>query len=390
MVAITPFTIEVPDEVRRDLRERLGRTRWPDELPDVGWDYGTPRSVLERLCGHWSDGFDWDAFTERANAFAQFVTTIDGQRIHFLHARSPEPTARPLLLSHGWPGSVAEFFEVLGPLCDPAGHGGSPEDAFHVVAPSLPGYCFSGPTTERGWNAARIAGAFAELMGALGYERFFAQGGDWGSLVTMNLAALFPERVAAVHVNILAAGPPDGVPDPMNGLTARELEGLAASAHFEQNETGYQQIQATKPQTLAYGLTDSPAGLAGWIVEKFQTWSDCDGDVERSFTLDRLLDNISIYWITGTINSSMRLYYETIGPGRFTGPPSVAVPLGHARFPAEIYQTPRSWVEAAYPTLEHWSEMPRGGHFAAMEVPDLFVDELRDFFRGRPVAAGTP
>jgi microsomal epoxide hydrolase len=383
MAAIEPFSVDVPDEVVADLRLRLSRTRWPDQLADAGWDYGTELGFLRRLCRHWAEGFDWDAFAGRANASPQFVTTIDGQRVHFLHATSPEPGARPLLITHGWPGSVAEFFDVIGPLSDPVRHGGRAEDAFHVVAPSLPGYGFSGPTAERGWDGNRVARAFAELMSVLGYQSFFAQGGDWGSLVTMSVTGQFPDRVVAAHVNLLASGPPEGEEDPTAGLSDRELAALAANAHFQQHETGYQQIQATKPQTLAYGLSDSPAGLAGWIVEKFRTWSDCGGDVEKSFTLDRLLENISIYWITGTINSSTRLYYETIGPDRFTPPPPVTVPLGHARYPAEIYQTPRRWLEAAYPTLEHWAEMPRGGHFAAMEVPDLFVDDLRDFFRGR-------
>jgi pimeloyl-ACP methyl ester carboxylesterase len=389
MPAIEPFSVDVPDDVISDLRGRLGRTRWPDQLPDAGWDYGTERSFLERLCRHWADGFDWDAFTGRANAFPQFVTTVEGQRIHFVHARSPEPMARPLLLLHGWPGSVAEFFDVIGPLSDPVCHGGTAAHAFHVIAPSLPGFGFSGPTTERGWDAPRIARVFARLMGDLGYDRFFAQGGDWGSLITLSLARQFPDRVAAAHVNLLITPPPEGVADPMDGLTEEEAAGVAAMAAYQQRETGYVKIQSTKPQTLGYGLSDSPAGVAGWIVEKFRTWSDCGGDVESLFGLDRLLDNISIYWLTGTINSSIRIYYETLGPDRSTPWSPVTVPLGNARFPAEPYRAPRPWVEAAYPTLVHWSELPRGGHFAAMEVPDLFTDEVRTFFQGRPLTTNT-
>jgi pimeloyl-ACP methyl ester carboxylesterase len=376
---IQPFLVQVDAATVADVQERLARTRWPDELDGTDWAYGTDRSFLQDLCRYWRESFDWDRFEKRCNAWPQFTTTIDGQQIHFLHARSPEPNARPLLLTHGWPGSVAEFFDVLGPLCDPARYGGDPNDAFHVVAPSLPGFGFSGPTTEPGWDAHRVARAFADLMGDLGYERFYAQGGDWGSLITMSLAGQFPERVAAAHVNLLVCGPPKGG-DPTEGLTEAELAGVAATAHFGKHESGYQAIQGTKPQTLAYALMDSPAGLAGWIVEKFRTWSDCGGDVLSSFTFDRLLENISIYWITGTINSSMRLYYEAIGPGRATPAVPLRIPLGYAAFPAEIYRTPRRWAEAAFPTLVHWGDMARGGHFAAMEEPELFVGDVRAFF----------
>ena len=307
--------MKVSDADIADLRERLSRTRWPDQLADAEWDYGTERSYLEQLCEHWRAAFDMRAFEQRCNAFPQFLTTVDGQRIHFVHVRSPEPEARPLLLTHGWPGSVAEFWDVIGPLSDPVSHGGDPAQAFHVVVPSLPGYGFSGPTNERGWDCGRIAGAFSVLMDRLGYDRFFAQGGDWGSLITLALGANFSDRVAAVHVNLLAVQPPsDG--DAMAGLTDAELAGLAAGQHFIRHESGYQAIQSTKPQTLAYALTDSPAGLAGWIVEKFRTWSDCHGELERTIPRDRLLDNITIYWLTGTINSSMRLYYETLREGR--------------------------------------------------------------------------
>ncbi|HXY91628.1 MAG TPA: epoxide hydrolase [Acidimicrobiia bacterium] len=377
------FSVTVDDAVVDDLRTRLARTRWPDQIPGVGWDYGTDRAYLQELCEYWRDQFDWRAFEARCNAYPQVVTTIDGQRIHCVHARSPEPTARPLIVSHGWPGSVAEFFEIIGPLVDPASYGGDPADAFHVVVPSLPGYGFSGPTHERGWHGVRVAQAFGALMAGLGYERYYAQGGDWGSLVTTALGALFPEQVAAVHVNLLIATAPEGR-DPTDGLTEADQARLADMQHFVAQETGYQAIQSTKPQTLAYGLTDSPAGLAGWIVEKFRTWSDCDGDVERSFTKDRLLDNISIYWITGTINSSTRMYYETIGGGGFASVPPVTVPFGHTVFRGEIYNAPRAWVEDRY-DIVYWNAAERGGHFAAMEVPDLFVDEVRRCFRRTPL-----
>jgi len=377
--AIQPYRVAVSDAEIADLRMRLERMRWPDQLPDAAWDYGTERGYLQQLCDYWRTEFDWRAFEARFNRFSHYVADADGQRLHFYHVRSPEPAARPLILSHGWPGSVAEFLDVLGPLSDPAAHGGNPADAFHVVAPSLPGFGFSGPTGRRGYRARDIAAAFDGLMQALGYGRYFAQGGDWGTLITTLLAATYPERVAAIHLNLLPGTPPDPA-NPTEGLNAEELEGLERARHFAAYETGYQAIQGTKPQSLAYGLTDSPAGLAGWIVEKFRGWSDCAGDVEATFGRDRLLDNISVYWLTGTINSSMRLYYEEAGPGRRQPLPDVHVPTGHAVFPAEIIQTPLRWAEARF-NIARWQDMPRGGHFAAMEVPDLFVEEVRAFFR---------
>jgi pimeloyl-ACP methyl ester carboxylesterase len=382
MLDLEPFTVQVTEEEIASLRDRLAATRWPDQLPGAGWDYGTERAALQELCAYWAQDFDWSQFLSRANRHPQWMATLDNQRIHFIHARSTEPQARPLIITHGWPGSVAEFYEVVGPLADPVAHGGRAEDAFHVVCPSLPGYGFSGPTTERGWTAHRVADAFIGLMAGLGYERFFAQGGDWGSLVTNSMAARYPERIAAFHLNLVNAGPPSGSDDPMVGVTEREQAALASMQDFFAHETGYQSIQSTKPQTLAYALTDSPAGLAGWILEKFQRWSDCGGDPRRSYSFDRLLDNISVYWLTGTINSSMRLYYETIGPGRGQRLPRSTVPMGHTVFPGEIYSAPRAWVEAAF-NLVYWSEQPAGGHFAAMEVPGPFVEEIRACFQGR-------
>lgn len=374
---IEPFEVAVSEEAIQDLRRRLGETRWPDQLPDAGWEYGADREYLRELCAYWRETFSWDGFEGRLNAFDQYTTEIGGQRVHFYHVRSPEPDARPLLLSHGWPGSVAEFLDVLGPLADPGGHGGDPADAFHVVAPSLPGYGFSGPTAERGYDVARIAETFAALMDRLGYDGYVAQGGDWGALVSAILAERYPDRVDALHTNMIMARPPD-VEDPTAMLDEAELADLEATRAFRETETGYYELQATKPQTAAYGLTDSPAGLAGWIVEKFHGWSDCEADPEESFERDRLLDNLSVYWLTRTINASMRLYYET-DPGALV-PERVDVPTGHARYPAEISKPPRSWAEAVYDVV-HWSEMSEGGHFAAMEVPELFVDDLRTFVR---------
>ncbi|MFB6170934.1 MAG: epoxide hydrolase family protein [Haloarculaceae archaeon] len=374
--AVEPFEVEVADSEVADLRRRLADARWPDQLPGAGWAYGTDRDYLQELCGYWRESFDWTAFEARCNAFDQYRTEVDGQSLHFYHVRSPEPDATPLLLSHGWPGSVAEFLDVLGPLSDPAAHGGDPGDAFHVVAPSLPGYGFSGPTTEQGVDVPAIADAFAALMDQLGYDSYVAQGGDWGAMVTARLGADYPDRVDAIHLNMLPAAPPD-VEDPTAMLDAAERADLAATKEFRETETAYFEMQATKPQTAAYGLTDSPVGLAGWIVEKFHGWSSAVDSPEERFDRDRLLDNLSIYWLTGTINASMRLYYET--DRRAALPDAVPVPTGHARYPAEISRTPRTWAEEVY-DLVYWVEMPEGGHFAAMEVPELFVEDVRTFF----------
>jgi microsomal epoxide hydrolase len=373
-----PFRVEVADEVLDDLRDRLRRTRWPNALEGTGWDTGTDLVYLQELVAHWVDRFDWRAQEARLNAFPQVATTVDGQRVHMVHARSPEPDATPLLLVHGWPGSIVEFLDVLGPLTDPAAHGGDPADAFHVVAPSLPGYTFSGPTHEVGWNPRRIAAAFAGIMDDLGYQRFGAQGGDWGSVVTANVADLVPDRVVGLHLNFVVARRPDGDVTP---LSAQDEAGLARMAEFRRSGAGYQEIQGTKPQTLGYGLEDSPAGLAGWIVEKFRAWTDCDGEVERAFTKDQLLTNITAYWVTATATSSTRLYWETRRAGRSALPSGrIEVPTGIANFAGEITRSPRSWVEAAY-DVRWWSDIPRGGHFAAMQVPALFVDEVQSFFR---------
>ena len=373
---IRPFGVDVPDDALEDLRDRISRTRLPNQVDGIGWEQGTELGYLEELLAYWRDGFDWRATEARLNAFEHGVTEVDGQPIHFVHARSQEPDALPLLLTHGWPGSVIEFLDVLGPLSDPRAHGGDARDAFHVVAPSLPGYGFSGPTRERGWTTRRMAGAFAEIMGTLGYTRFGAQGGDWGSLVSANLADLVPDRVAGLHLNFVVVPKGDDVPP----LTEQEERDLAQLLEWRLDGAGYQEIQGTRAQTLGYALEDSPAGLAAWIVEKFRSWSDCDGDVERSFTKDQLLANITLYWVTRTATSSTRLYWETRHTGRSSLPQSyVAVPTGIARYPAEITRTPRAWVERRY-NVTHWVEQPRGGHFAAMEVPDLFVDDLRTFF----------
>jgi microsomal epoxide hydrolase len=375
---VTPFTVAVPEATLTDLQERLARTRLPEQIPGAGWDYGSELGYVRDLVAYWRDAYDWRAQEARINAFDQFLTTIDGQRVHFVHQRSPEPDALPLLITHGWPGSVVEFLDVIGPLTDPRAHGGDPADAFHVVAPSIPGYAFSGPTTERGWSPRRVAGAWATLMAGLGYDRYGAQGGDWGSIITTQLALVDPAHLAGIHLNmVVAGGPPGGDP---GELTEAEQQGLADMARYFETDSGYMQIQATKPQTLGYGLEDSPAGLAAWIVEKFRSWSDCGGDVESAFTRDQLLTNIMCYWCTGTAHSSARLYYENrVGDGWVAGQ-RVEVPTGAAIYPREIIRPPRRWAEASY-NITHWREQPRGGHFAAMEQPGLYVEDVRDFFR---------
>ena len=385
-MAISPFRIEVSDDVISDLRERLQRTRWPDQIPSTGWDYGTDMAYLKELVAYWLDGFDWRKQEAVLNELPQFKTQVDGVDLHFIHVRGKGRNPAPLLISHGWPGSFFEMHKVIGPLSDPRAHGGDAADAFDVVVPSLPGYGFSGPTRERGVGPARIAGLLQQLLTeTLGYSRFGAQGGDWGSIITTSLARMFPESMLGIHINMLSGRLPQQAPQ-----TDEEKALAERGATFIQEETGYQRIQGTKPQTLAYGLNDSPVGLAAWIVEKWRTWSDCGGDIERRFTKDEILTNVMIYWVTGTINSSMRLYYESghasTGPGQATTRPATPagarseVPTAVADFPGEIYRASRRQAESSY-NIVQWTTMPRGGHFAAMEEPELLVEDIRRFFR---------
>ncbi|WP_131744830.1 epoxide hydrolase family protein [Frankia sp. Cppng1_Ct_nod] len=378
---IIPFTVTVSDDVIEDLRDRLSRTRWPDQLPETGWDYGTDRGYLHQLCEYWRTKFDFRAFEKRLNTYPQFLTTIDALRVHFYHVRSPEPDAMPLILTHGWPGSCVEYLSAIGPLSDPVAHGGDAADAFHVVVPSLPGFAFSGHTTVRGVHGRAIAPAFAALMARLGYSRYLVQGGDIGAQISALLGEIDPEHVAAVHLNLLPLGPPPNPMNPFEGLSGEDLEVAQKTFGFLEHDTGYWRIQATRPQTVSYGLNDSPAGLAGWIVEKFRAWTDCGGDIESAFTKDELLTNITLYWITQTINSSARYYYENTGPGRMVDPPKVEVPTGYAMFPGEHYKMPLAWAKDNF-NLVHSVNMAKGGHFAAMQVPELFVEEVRGFFRG--------
>ena len=377
-VALEPFRIEIPESALDDLHERLVRTRLPEQIPDAGWDYGMELGYLTELLAYWRDEYDWRRAEARLNAFDHFLTEIDSTRVHFLHARSPEPDALPLIVTHGWPGSIVEFLDIIGPLSDPRAHGGDPQDAFHVVCPSIPGYAFSGPTHERGWNSGRVANAFVELMAGLGYSRYGAQGGDWGGMISTQIGLADPEHVAGVHLNLAIAFPPADLD--MSTLSEAERDSLASLDHYQRDENGYARIQGTRPQTIGYALDDSPAGLAAWIVEKFRAWTDCGGHVERCLTKDVMLDNIMLYWLTGTAHSAGRLYYEIEHGGRAAPNERVEVPVGVAAFPKEVLRFPRSWAELRY-NVVRWTDMPRGGHFAALEQPELLVDDVRSFFR---------
>ena len=375
-----PFTIAIPEATLRDVRNRLDQVRWPTgEIPDSDWDYGANMVYIKQLVEYWRTEYDWRAQERQMNQWPHFMATIDGQRIHFLHIKGKGPKPLPLIVSHGWPGSFYEFMDAIGPLSDPAAHGGDPADAFDLVVPSLPGYGFSAPTQERQVNTSRIADWFATLMtDALGYTQYGAQGGDWGSLVTSRLGFAYPQNLVGIHLNMVGVAPH---PANRQDLSAAEQAWIQEMGVWQRDETGYQGIQGTKPQTLAFGLNDSPVGLCAWIVEKFRTWSDCDGDPERSYSKDQLLTNVMIYWLTQTIHSSTRLYYEERHhPWRLGKEGKISVPTGFAAFPRELARPPREWAERAY-NVTHWTEMPAGGHFAAMEKPALLVEDIRTFFR---------
>ena len=378
---IKTMNLSVEDSVLEDLKERLDATRWPDSVDGSMWEYGANLDFVKNLCEYWKNDFDWRSQEELLNQWDHYQTEIDGENIHFIRADSKVKDALPLVLTHGWPGSVFEFYKVIEPLRDPVSFGGSEEDAFHVICPSLPGYGFSGPTRSAGWDVERVAKAWITLVDRLGFERYGAQGGDWGALVTTLLGLLDPSRLAGIHVNMVVSRPPKDLANPKVNLSESELADLAAARHFQDAETGYQKIQGTKPQTLAYGLMDSPAGLAAWIGEKFRTWSDCGGDPLKSFSRDELLTNMTIYWVTKTINSSTRLYYESQKSGSWGAPEMrVEVPTGCALFPSELFRPPRSWADRSY-NIVQWTEMPSGGHFAALEEPELLVEDIRSLYR---------
>jgi pimeloyl-ACP methyl ester carboxylesterase len=378
---ISPYPIDVPEAALADLRDRLARTRWPDRETVDDWSQGIPLDYVKELCGYWAERYDWRRCEAALNAWGTSRTRLDGGGpealgIHFLHVRSPNEDALPLVLTHGWPGSVVEFSKVIGPLTDPAAHGGDPADAFHVVCPTLPGYGFSDKPTRTGWGLTRVASAWSQLMAALDYGRYGAQGGDWGAAVTMAIGAQDTEHCAGVHLN-MAIAPPTA--DDMADLSPTEQAALDAMAHYDRWESGYMKEQSTRPQTLGYGLADSPAGQAAWIVEKFWAWTDCDGHPENVLTRDELLDNVMLYWLTDAGASSARLYWEAVTTmGRLE---PIGVPSGISVFPKEIFRVSRRWAERRFTDLRFFSEPEKGGHFAAFEQPDRFVADVRSFFR---------
>ena len=378
---IRPFEIHVSDEVLDDLNRRISATRWPDELPGTGWDYGSNLSYIKELAEYWRSDFDWRAQERLINSFQHFKADVDSLGIHFIHERGKGPDPMPLVITHGWPGSFFEMYKIIPLLTDPASHGGDPDDSFDVVAPSLPGFGFSDHAQEQGMEVGRTAALWEELMTqGLGYSRFAAHGGDIGAGVTSRLGHGHADSMIGIHLTSVTR------PTPYLGPGARELSEdektlIREREEWQRTEGGYAHIQGTKPQTLAYGLNDSPAGLAAWIVEKYRTWSDCDGDVERRFTKDELLTTVTIYWVTESISSSTRMYKEnqrydwTMDRGE-----RIEVPTGVAAFPAEISRPPREWAERSY-NLRRWTNMPSGGHFAALEEPQLLAEEIRAFFR---------
>jgi pimeloyl-ACP methyl ester carboxylesterase len=373
MTTVEPFRIAVPDDVLTDLRRRLAETRWPEAECVDDWSQGIPLSYTRELAAYWGTDYDWRAREAALNRFDQFTTEIDALPIHFVHQRSQHPDALPLVITHGWPGSIVEFQKVIAPLTDPTSYGGKAEDAFHVVCPSLPGYGFSGKPTATGWNTDRIARAWDTLMVRLGYDRYGAQGGDWGAAVTTDIVRNVGNCVG-IHTNFPIGRPPAAA---MENPTDEDKIAFAALKQYRDVDSGYFKQQATRPQTLGYGLVDSPVAQLAWIVEKFWSWTDCDGHPENALSRDELLDNVMLYWATATGASSARLYWESraaFGPGG-----RVELPTGVASFPKELSRPPRAWCEANY-NITRWTTMPRGGHFAAFEQPELWVDDVRAFF----------
>jgi microsomal epoxide hydrolase len=377
---VTPFSLRVGDDVLADLNIRLTRVRWPDEVPDNHWKYGTDLPYLKALVEYWRDGYDWRKHEARLNTFKQYKVKLAGIDVHFIREEGKGPQPMPLLISHGWPGSVHEFHKIIPMLADPARFGGDPADAFTVIAPSLPGYTFSFTPNQPRFSVEQIAEVFAELMtDVLGFRRFAAQGGDWGAFVTSRLGYAHPERLAGIHINLLSLRRDTALPE---NPTEEEKRYFEERAHWMKEEVGYTWIQGTKPQTLAYGLTDSPVGLAAWVVEKFHTWSDHRGDLDSYIGRDDMLTNIMLYWVTGAIGSSFWPYYARMhGPWPIPDGARIGVPMGYAEFPKEILRPPRSLAQKMYSDIRRWSRMPKGGHFAALEQPELLANEVREFFR---------
>ena len=382
MAATAPFRIDTPHEELDELRARLRSTRWPEREPVEDWSQGVPLAYLQDLCTYWAESYDWRRTEAELNALPQVRIGIDGLDIHALHVRSPRADAVPLVLTHGWPGSIIEFLDVIAPLTEPEAHGGDPGDAFHVVCPSLPGYGFSDKPSESGWGVERIAAAWATLMDRLGYQRFGAAGGDWGTSVSTLLGREHADRVIGIHL-VPPLAPPD--PSTFDDLTPGERAALQRLEHDAEWESGYSKEQSTRPQTIGYALVDSPVGLCAWIVEKFRAWTDCDGHPENAVSRDRILDNLMLYWLPRTGASAARLYWESMRQVKewISGDvvDVVDVPTGASVFPHELQRPSRRWAHRRFTDIRHWNELERGGHFAALEQPGLFVDELRTFFR---------
>jgi len=379
---VTEFRIAVPEAELEDLRARLRGARWPERETVDDWSQGVPLAYLRDLCTYWAESYDWRATEARLNALPQFRATIDGLGIHYLHVRSPQADALPLVITHGWPGSIVEFLDVLGPLTDPIAHGGDAADAFHVVCPAPPGYGFSDKPAQPGWGIERIAAAWSALMAELGYDRYGAQGSDWGTSISTTMAKQDPGPLAGIHLT-----PPLAPPDPatLGDLTEHERAALASIEHSAEWDSGYSREHATRPQTIGYALVDSPTALCAWIVEKFQGWTDSDGDPENALSRDQLLDNLMLYWLPRAGASSVRLYWESLRQVNEwisgTVNDTVSVPAGCSIFPKELQRPSRRWAEKRFLDIRYWNEPERGGHFAAFEQPELFVDEVRAFFR---------
>lgn len=373
--AIEPFQIATSQSELDDLQARLALSRLPEKETPDDWSQGIPLDYVREIVDYWQNGYDWRKGESRINQFPQFRTELDGLGIHFLHVRSPEENALPLIMTHGWPGSVVEFLKVIGPLTNPAAHGGDPADAFHLVCPSLPGFAWSDKPASTGWSTTKIGTEWSHLMARLGYNRYVAQGGDWGSIVTCAIAAADPEHCAAIHLNMPIA-PPD--PETFDSLTEREQAAAAKWQYYQDWDSGYSKQQATRPQTIGYGLVDSPVGQAAWILEKFWAWMDCNGHPETVLSRDELLDNVMVYWLTASGASSARIYWESFNN---TNTGTVTVPTAISQFPKEIFPTSKRWAEKNFSNLIYYNELDTGGHFAAFEQPELFVTEVRNSFR---------
>jgi pimeloyl-ACP methyl ester carboxylesterase len=376
---ITPFKVAIPQAQLDDLKTRLANTRWPDRETTSDWSQGLPLAYARELAEYWASNYDWRRWESLLNGYDQFLTPIDGIDIHFLHIRSPHADALPLIVTHGWPGSIAEFSKIIEPLTNPTAHGGKAEDAFHLVLPTLPGYGFSGKPSQPGTSAEAIGHMWGQLMARLGYDRYVAQGGDWGALVTQSMGISETKHCAGIHVNMPIC-PPDeaGLQD----MTEFEIKALEGMNHYATQDSGYSKIQSTRPQVMGYGLADSPVGQMTWIVDKFWSWMDCgdgtDAHPENVLSKDELLDNVMMYWLTNSGASSARLYWESFNTPNLD---PVAMPMGASIFPKEIFRASRRWAEKRFSNIIHWNTLDSGGHFAAMEVPDVFVSEVRDCFR---------